>query len=200
VDVVILQASRIERWKGQDIVLHALGALKDLPHWRFWLAGGPQRGSEVPYYDELRALAGALGIAHRVAFLGERADVPALMQAADIYCQANRAPEGFGLSFLEAGYWGLPTVASHLGAAGDAVDPSTALLVPPENVQALATALRTLISDPARRQALATEAHAKTIEQCDPCRQLERLWRLLADVLSGSTSGDENFACSGGRS
>ena len=38
--VVILQASRLERWKGQAVHLEALGLLRDVPGWECWLAGG----------------------------------------------------------------------------------------------------------------------------------------------------------------
>ncbi len=53
--VVILQASRMEPWKGQDIHLAALARLKELPNWVCWLAGGGQRPAERQYLQALRA-------------------------------------------------------------------------------------------------------------------------------------------------
>jgi glycosyltransferase involved in cell wall biosynthesis len=43
--VVIVQASRLERWKGQSILLAALAQLRDTPGWICWIAGGVQRPS-----------------------------------------------------------------------------------------------------------------------------------------------------------
>jgi glycosyltransferase involved in cell wall biosynthesis len=179
-DVVILQASRIEQWKGPDLVLRALGRLNDLPNWRFWLAGGAQRNHELSYFNELNRLAVELDIKDRVAFLGQRTDVPMLMRASDLYCQGNRGPESFGISFLEACYCSLPVVTSDLGAASEWIDPSAGILVAPENVEALAQALRTLLTDAARRKAMGTRAKDKAIELCYAPKQLRQLFQLLA--------------------
>jgi glycosyltransferase involved in cell wall biosynthesis len=181
--VVILQASRIEAWKGPDRTLHALARLRDVPGWRLWMAGGPQRHEECALYENLQRIAEEAGIAERVAFLGQRSDVPALMGAADIYCQGNRGPEGFGLTFLEAGFYSLPVVTTDLGGAAEVVDAATGILVPPgEDVTELSEALRCLITDADRRAALGAQAHERVIRSCDTGQQLRRLADLLAVV------------------
>jgi glycosyltransferase involved in cell wall biosynthesis len=179
-DTVILQASRIEQWKGPDLVLRALRRLHDLPNWRFWLAGGVQRNHERSYFNELKRLAFELGIEDRVVFLGQRTDVPVLMRASDLYCQGNRGPEAFGLSFLEANYCGLPIVTSDLGAASEWIDPSSGILVAPENLDDLAKALRMLVTDAARRKTMGACAKDRAIELCNASKQLHRLSQLLA--------------------
>jgi glycosyltransferase involved in cell wall biosynthesis/2-polyprenyl-3-methyl-5-hydroxy-6-metoxy-1,4-benzoquinol methylase len=179
-DTVILQASRMEQWKGPDLVLRALGQLKNLPDWRFWLAGGAQRDHELSYLNELKRLAVELGIEDRVQFLGQRTDVPMLMRASDLYCQGNRGPEGFSLAFLEASYCGLPIVTSDLGGAPELIDSSTGILVAPESVPDLAEALRLLITDESRRNALGTRAKAKAVELCNAPKQLRQLSQLFA--------------------
>jgi glycosyltransferase involved in cell wall biosynthesis len=175
-DVVILQASRIESWKGHDQVLKALGRLRDLPAWRFWVAGGVQRPSEESYSHSLRVLARELQIADRVEFLGQRADVPRLMRAADVYCQGNRGPEGFSSAFIEASFCALPIVTTDLGGAGEMIDAETGILLPPgEDVTALAGALRLVLTDPGRRAAMGGRAREKAIRLCDPRQQIPRL-------------------------
>jgi glycosyltransferase involved in cell wall biosynthesis len=178
-DVVLLMASRIEDWKGPDLVLKALDRLAGVPNWRFWLAGAPQRPHEHALYDECRRLAARLG--DRVSLLGQRADVPALLQAADIYTQGNRGPEGFSLSFLEAQASGRPVVTTDLGGAGEMVTADTGRLVPAGDDPApLAAALGELIADPALRQRLGESAARRAAELCDPARQLGRLAGWLA--------------------
>ena len=146
--VVILQASRLERWKGQAIHLAALGLLRDSPAWECWLAGGIQKAGEAQFLDELRSAVERAGIADRVRFLGERADVPRLMAAADVFCQPNTGPEPFGIVFVEALYAGLPVVTSGFGGATEILDKTCGVLTTPGDAEAVAAALRGLIPGP----------------------------------------------------
>lgn len=66
-----------------------------------------------------------------------------------------RSVEGFGISYLEAGYHGKPVVAFRSGGAAEAVvDGETGLLVDEGDIPALTAALRRLLDDPALRQQL----------------------------------------------
>lgn len=180
--VVIVQTSRLERYKGQSLLIEALGRLRDRPGWAAWVAGGPQRPDQVAYLDELRAAAGAAGIADRVSFLGERADVPRLLAAADIHCQPNVGPEPFGIAFVEALDAGLPVVSTRMGGAAEILDGGHGLLVPPGDPGALADALAALIADPAGRARLGAGGPARARALCDPDAATARLRDLLAGV------------------
>jgi glycosyltransferase involved in cell wall biosynthesis len=180
--IVILQASRLERWKGHALLLSALARLKDDPRWTCWLAGGPQRPAEAIYFAELRELAGEFGIAGRVRFLGERADVPGLLATADIHCQPNTGPEPFGLAFVEALGAGRPVVATALGGALEIIDETCGLLVAPDALP-LAEGLRRLIQDAELRVRLGSAGPARARALCDPARQIGRLYELLAGVV-----------------
>ena len=143
-DVVIVHASRMQEWKGQRLLLEALGRLRQVPRWKAWIAGGAQRPEEVAYEEGLKAQALALGLGDRVRFLGQRSDVPRLLRAAEVHCQPNTGPEPFGLAFVEALYAGLPVVTTALGGPLEIVDASCGVLVPPKP-DVLAQALRGLI-------------------------------------------------------
>ena len=181
-DVVIVQVSRLEAFKGQRVLLDALATLRDQPGWTCWMVGGPQRTAEAAFLRELRWVARTYGIADRVRFLGERRDVPALLNAADIYCQPNRLPEAFGLSLVEALHAGLPVVTSGIGGACEIVDPTCGLLTPPEDVAALSAALRSLIADEHLRARLGVSARLRPHEICDPARQMRRIHEVLSSV------------------
>jgi glycosyltransferase involved in cell wall biosynthesis len=178
--VVILQASRLERWKGQAVHVEALGRLKDVPHWEAWLAGGPQKPGEADFLTELKASAERAGVADRVRFLGQRADVPRLMAAADVYCQPNTGPEPFGVSFIEALYAGLPVVAGAAGGAAEVVTDACGVLVKPGDVRAVADALGGLLAGAGRRRSLGEFGRARAAALCDPARQLAALAGVLA--------------------
>lgn len=179
---VIIQASRMESWKGHALHLEALHLLRGLPDWICWLVGGAQRRQETEYLEELKRLAGRLGIADRVRFLGKRSDVPRLLRAADIYCQPNVKPEPFGIVFIEALYARLPIVTTALGGACEIVNGSCGILVPPRDRIALASSLRRLIVDSDLRAKLGAAAPDRAQELCEPVRQMRR----IAEVFSSA--------------
>ena len=180
--VVILQASRLEKWKGQSVHVDALVRLKAVPGWQAWFAGGPQKPGEEEYLWELKAAAARGGIEHRVKFLGQRADVSRIMAAADVYCQPNTGPEPFGIAFIEALYAGLPIVTSSFGGALEIVTGACGILCPPQNAEAVASALGGLIADPLRRRRLGDAGLIRAAELCDPPRQLASLARVVLKV------------------
>jgi glycosyltransferase involved in cell wall biosynthesis len=108
--------------------------------------------------------------------------VRTLLSAADLYCQANTAPEPFGIAYIEALAAGLPVIASQAGGAIEIVDRSCGLLVPPGDTGGLAAALERTIVDDALRARLAAAASLRARQLCDPQRQLTRLAAALANV------------------
>jgi glycosyltransferase involved in cell wall biosynthesis len=103
-----------------------------------------------------------------------------LPAAADLHCQANAAPEPFGIAYVEALAAGLPVVASRAGGAIEIVDESCGVLVSPGDVNALAAALERLIVDRPFRARLAAGAPARAQHLSDPATQMAR----LADALT----------------
>ena len=98
-----------------------------------------------PERNALEARAG-----ENVAFLGFVEDVPALLRQVAIVVVPSRS-EGLGLSALEAMAADRPVVASSVGGLREVVvHGETGLLVPPEDPDALADALKSLLDDPAR--------------------------------------------------
>ena len=130
--------------------------------------------------DTLVASAHRCGIEDRLRWLGERQDVRRLLAAADVHCQANVAPEPFGVAYVEALAAGLPVVASSAGGAIEIVDSSCGVLVPPGDAEALARALAPLIADGAIRAKLGAGAPARARQLCDPASQMLRLVDVLA--------------------
>lgn len=185
-DVVILQASRMEPWKGHRLLVEGLGRLRDVGGWTAWIAGGAQRPHEEAHLAEMYALAQSLGVAARIRFLGQRDDVPALMASADVLCQPNLGPEPFGIAFVEAMHARLPVVATAIGGAREIVDTACGILVPPQDSAALADALRRLIADPSLRVQLGTAGPAHARALCDPEQQTTKLRDVLAAVVQSA--------------
>jgi glycosyltransferase involved in cell wall biosynthesis len=141
-ELVLGSLGRLSRQKGHDLLLEALGRLRDrLPQLRLFLAGqGPNR-------DELSRLAGSLGLDGRVRFLGVRRDRRTLYSAMDIFVLPSRW-EGLSLALAEAAGVGLPLVVTAVGGNPEVVAPGPgAWLVPPNEPSALAAALAAAASN-----------------------------------------------------
>ncbi len=138
---LVLAAARHEYQKGLDVLLAAFPTVRRrIPHARLVIAG--REGNQTP---ELAAAASDLGDAVRL--LGARDDVGDLLCAADVLVLPTRW-EGLPGTLLEAMAMATPIVASDVPAVREAVDDASALLVPPDHVGALGTAIVTSLTDP----------------------------------------------------
>jgi glycosyltransferase involved in cell wall biosynthesis len=182
--VVVVTACRSEAWKGHEVLVNALAELRDLPAWTWWQVGGAQRPSEATWLASIRDAARSRGIGDRARWLGQRDDVPQLLQAADIYCQPNLAPEPFGVVFVEALRAGLPVVTSALGGAPEIVDETCGVLTTPADAHGVAAALRQLIDGHDERRRKGSAAPARATAVSDPATQIQRLERALTEMAS----------------
>jgi glycosyltransferase involved in cell wall biosynthesis len=152
----ILFVGRLEPMKGVDTLLKAfaIAAKGQPPHVHLRIVGdGSQRAS-------LKSLAKELEIDHRVTFTG-RVDGTKLFEEyarAEIFCGLSRS-EALGNVFLESQAAGCPVVATDVGGIPEIVKhETTGILVPPDDPEAAAAALKKLLSDTYYRARLSVEA------------------------------------------
>jgi GalNAc-alpha-(1->4)-GalNAc-alpha-(1->3)-diNAcBac-PP-undecaprenol alpha-1,4-N-acetyl-D-galactosaminyltransferase len=146
----ILGAGRLVHQKGFDILVRAFSVVaREAPQLRLVIAG------EGPEAQQLRDLAAGLGLGSRVTFLGNVRNLSALMKHALAFVLSSRY-EGFPNVLLEALASGLPIVATDCPSGPREIlrDGEFGLLVPCENPQALADALRRVATDVDLRQRL----------------------------------------------
>jgi colanic acid/amylovoran biosynthesis glycosyltransferase len=165
--VRLLTVARLTEKKGIEHALRALALLGyDLRDVEYDVVG------EGPLRPQLEALTNALGLRGRVRFHGaltERA-VRAAMSAADIFMlpsvtAANGDEEGTPTVLLEAAYARLPVIATrHAGIPEIVLDGQSAILVPERDPGALADALRSLVGEPRRWQAMG-DAGRRLVEE-----------------------------------
>jgi phosphatidylinositol alpha-1,6-mannosyltransferase len=185
----VLTIARLEdRYKGHDVLLGALGSIREQVPDVQWVVIG-----DGPLRPELEALAGARGVADCVRFLGSVSDEErnSWLQRADVLAMPSRLPqgagagEGFGIVYLEAGAYGKPVVAGNVGGALDAViDGETGLLVDPTDTHAVGAALTRLLleKDLAARLGAAGAEHARRFAWP---RIVERVRAVLLRALDG---------------
>jgi glycosyltransferase involved in cell wall biosynthesis/2-polyprenyl-3-methyl-5-hydroxy-6-metoxy-1,4-benzoquinol methylase len=200
--IVIVQASRMQEWKGHPLLIAALAELRSDPRWVCWVAGGAQRPSEIAYESKLRAEVARLGLQTRIKFLGQRNDVPALLRAADIHCQPNLGPEPFGIVFIEALAAGLPIVSTATGGPLEIVNDSCGVLVPPGDTRALAAALGELVDSDDKRITMSKAGPARARELCDAPSRTRDLAAQFMSLVSppGPMDSRERASLSRGQS
>jgi glycosyltransferase involved in cell wall biosynthesis len=158
---VVLMPGRLSRWKGQIVLIEALGRLRDLSL-HCLIVGGDQ--GRTGYRQELQSRIDRLGLAASIHLVDHCDDMPAAYMLSDVVVHASTDPEGFGRVITEAMALGRPVIATAIGAPPEIVHAGeTGWLVPPDDPEALAMAVdRALRIAPAERAAMA-EAAIRTI-------------------------------------
>ena len=180
----LLYVGRVVERKGVGNIVEALGSL---PGVTLDIAGGPpmDRLDEDVEIARLRRIASRVGVFDRVRFLGavSRAEVPALMRAADVVVDVPWY-EPFGIVPVEAMACGRPLVGSAVGGLLDTVVPGvTGELVPPRRPDLLAPVLDELLADPLRRAAYGRAGRARAVKEYQWSRVAAATERVYAAVL-----------------
>jgi glycosyltransferase involved in cell wall biosynthesis len=160
--LVFVIVANLIAYKGHLDLVHAFGeAAGRMPaDWRLWIVG--RDDGQGP---EIKDLAVSLRIDHRISFLGERDDVPDLLNAGDIGLLSSHE-EGFSNAILEGMRAGLPMIVTDVGGNAEAVlDGETGLVVPARDPAAFAAAILHLVSDGELRRRLADHARRRIEER-----------------------------------
>jgi len=168
----------LRSWKGHRFLIEAFARLEDPRVRLVVVGGGPQR-------EALEALVAGMGLADRVRLAGDQADVLPWLQALDVFALPSYANEGVPQALVQAMLCGLPCVTTDVGAIPEAArDGETALVVPPQDVDALAAALARLIADPALRERLGRAAREWCVRQFGYDAMLDRMEAVFRDALA----------------
>lgn len=152
---LILSVGILHPRKGHDVLIAALERLSDLD-WQAVIAGNPW---DANHAAGLTAQLAACPLSPRIRLAGRvsEAELQQLYADAFLFTLATRF-EGYGIVFDEALLRGLPIVSTRVGAVPDTVPADAGLLVPPEDPDALAAALREVLTRPGCRSSLAAAA------------------------------------------
>lgn len=146
---LILFTGRVRESKGCQVLVEALVRVRDLD-WTMIFVGTCK---PADFDKELVRIAQRGAVGHRVGFYGFSDNVRALIRQADIGVAPSIVREACPLSPMEFMQAAVPVIATDNGAQPEYItDGETGVLVPPDNVEALAAALRSMITDPRRRQ------------------------------------------------
>ncbi len=162
----------LRSWKGHRFLIEALPAGAEL----VIVGDGPQR-------EALHAQVKTLGIESRVRFAGNRTDVLPWLQAFDVFALPSYANEGVPQALLQAMLVGLPCVTTHVGSIFELAVPAvTALVVPPQDVAALRSALQRLLDEPSLRTRIGMAAREHCAERFGYETMVTRMEVIYRDV------------------
>jgi glycosyltransferase involved in cell wall biosynthesis len=168
---------RLEHGKGVDVLIEAAAQLHTrLPVTFLFVGDGPLR-------EALAARATAIGLPAR--FAGQRDDVPALLRLCAAVVLPSRQ-EAFGRVLIEAMAAGVPVIASAVGGIPEVcADGVTALLVPPEDPEALAVAIALTLTDQVATAARVEAARVDVRARFDLAAHASRVLGVYARALGG---------------
>lgn len=157
----LLSISRLDKRKGHSQILEGLACIiESLPPFEWLIAGdGPSR-------RPLEKLATELGLSSYVRFIGKVNDIEKkkLLEDSDLFLmpsiQIDGSVEGFGISYIEAASYGIPSIAGKSGGVIEAVmNGQTGWNVDPNDIEKLRPVLLEAISD--KKELLNRGANAK---------------------------------------
>ena len=162
---VLMLPGRLTGWKGQSVLIAALARLAATD--TVAVLVGSDQGRRA-YAARLLRQAASLGLADRVRFAGDCADMPAALALADVVIHASTAPEAFGRVVIEAQAMARPVIAADLGGPVETVAHGvTGWRVPPGDPAALAAAIDAVLAlPPEARAAIGAAARAAVLTHC----------------------------------
>lgn len=178
---IILFLGNVSVAKGVQDLLDACAKI-ECPYRLVLVGGDDPAGSSTAFMQQAKRL----GIEDRVSFVGPiyGAGKHDYLRNADVFVLPSHA-EALPMALLEAMAHGLAVVASGVGAIPSVIETGrSGLLVQARDVPGLATALETLLRDPALRRALGSEARAVAHGRYGVDRAAGELIRLYRSVAA----------------
>jgi len=132
---------------------------------------------------ELEELAGWLNLSGRVFFLGERADVPAILKLMDVFVLPSTS-EGLPNALMEAMAAGVPVVATNVGGVPELVTNGvTGRLVGPQDEQGMERAIAELLDDPGKASEMGRAGHDRVRRDYDISVSVQAFEDVMSSLL-----------------
>jgi D-inositol-3-phosphate glycosyltransferase len=183
---MLLFVGRIQRLKGLDVAVRALGVLED-PRAVLVVVGGASGRDGRREVERIAKLAASLGVADRIRFADPQPHhlLSTYYRAADVVLVPSRS-ESFGLVALEAAACGTPVVAAAVGGLRTLVEHGrTGFLVEGRDPEAFAAYTEQILTNPALSRELA-DAAAGRARHFTWSTAAARLRRIYADLTARS--------------
>jgi len=188
--VLVVLMGRINRWKGQGLLIQAAALLKDrgLNQVRYLIVGSPPEG-QLHFLDELKESLVQSGVGEFFCLLDVQQDIWPIWDAADIAVVPSTEPEPFGMVALEAMAAAKPIVAAaHGGLLDIIVDGETGVLVTPNDPESLAVAIAALVTDLPMRRRMGQEGRRRLEEHFSLKSYVKGFEKIYEKIITSSSS------------
>lgn len=171
---IVLTVARLDKQKGHEYLIEAASMV---PEAVFALVGdGPERGKLETYVKEMN-------LEKRLVFLGYREDIQEILSGCDLFVLPSLY-EGLPLAILEAMAAGKPVIASDINGTDEIInDGKTGILVPPADPNAIAEAIRRVLSDPSLARNLAASGKERAYSEFSSKKMVEGVTRVYEDII-----------------
>ena len=146
---ILLTIARLEKRKNHKKIIYAINELiKDFKNLLYLIAG------DGPEMKKIRKLINKLNLKKNVKILGKvnERDKAFLFKISDLHVmptiqdKRSISIEGFGISYIEAGMHGIPSISSGLGGTKESViDGKTGIICNPNNVSSIKDSIRKVL-------------------------------------------------------
>ena len=173
---IVIMVAVLRRGKGHEVLFDAIPRLQNaIPNVRIKLVGDGELN------DSLRQQAEKFG--ETVEFLGQRVDIPDLLNASDVLVLPSWS-EALPTVLIEAGAASLPVVATKVGGTAEVVlDGQTGFLVEPGDSAEIANNLAKILENPGLARAMGNRAREKVQETFSLQRQAQSMVALFSSVM-----------------
>jgi len=190
-DPTIVFMGRIDPLKDLHTLIRSFALVREkLPKARLRIFGPVPVGNEA-YYQSCLNLIAELGLGEVVRFEG-RVQHPAEAYRAGQVVVLSSISEGFPYTVIEAMACGRATVSTNVGGVSEGVG-EAGIVVPPRDVQAIATACAELLGNPELRRQLGAQARERVLERFTLERSIEAYREAYEEALVGPGLPEEDL-------
>jgi len=150
-----------QEWKGQHVVIEALGIIKTkYPDLECLLIGDvPKNKQDIEYFEKIKQNILDKGLKQNIIITGYRNDVPDLINSCDVMLHASIIPEPFGMVVLESMCLKKPVIATNIGGPKEIIENGlSGILIPPANSTILAEEIDFLLHNEEQRKSIGENA------------------------------------------
>jgi glycosyltransferase involved in cell wall biosynthesis len=163
--IEVVCVGRLNGWKGQGILIDAVGLLRSRGFDAQLTLVGDAFGGQTQFRDALIRQVASLGLKGQVRLLGFQENPHQFVEIADAVVIPSVRPEPFGMTLIEAMALGRPVIATNAGGPAEIIENgSSGILVAPGSAAAIADAVEALALDPARAQRIGELARVRAAQ------------------------------------
>ena len=167
----------LRSWKGHRYLIRAFKQFSDQSSILLIVGDGPQ-------WDALHRQVEELGLQQRVFFTGRQDNIAEWMNVMDIFCLPSYANEGVPQALMQSQACGIPAITTLNGSINEAVIPGkTALIVEPQNSDAILAALEALYNDKNRLSAMSEASSGNAKSHFSKNQMVEKMLTIFSAAI-----------------